>query len=216
MELKEFILKNERLLLSYDKFIFWDRLKILIISDVHLGKGKHFRKNGIPIPDVHDNYDLFKLEQILNTHQPKEVIFLGDLFHSVKNNSFDLFKKFIQTYPSVTFHLVEGNHDIMNKVDFLNLGIHWHKGQYVVNEFVFVHDIKDWTIKDKYALSGHIHPAIYLQGKARQGLRLPIFYFSPTFAILPAFGSFTGLKIIECTSLDKVFGIVKSKVIDLI
>jgi DNA ligase-associated metallophosphoesterase len=213
MEFKTVQILNNNFELYPDKYIYWKDKKILIISDVHLGKGKHFRKHGIAIPDVHDEIDLEKIKKIIYKHQPKEVIFLGDLFHSSKNNSFGIFSEFIHQHKHINFHLVEGNHDIIHQTEFEQIGIHFHIGEYLIDDFIFVHDINDWTQKDKYAFSGHIHPAIYLQGKARQGIRLPIFYFNDQFSILPSFGSFTGHAIINTNPKDGVYGIVQDKII---
>ena len=48
-------------LLSANKTIFWEEEKILILSDLHLGKSGHFRKAGIAIPQNILQEDLFRL-----------------------------------------------------------------------------------------------------------------------------------------------------------
>ena len=41
---------GEQLTLNQYRSIFWDKEKSLILSDLHLGKTAHFRKNGIALP----------------------------------------------------------------------------------------------------------------------------------------------------------------------
>ncbi|MFN2458161.1 MAG: ligase-associated DNA damage response endonuclease PdeM [Chitinophagaceae bacterium] len=69
--------------------------------------------------------------------------------------------------------------------------------------------------KEKYVFSGHFHPGVVLNGSGKQSLRFPCFYFFKTHCILPAFGKFTGLAIIEPRRQDAVFAIVENNVIRL-
>jgi metallophosphoesterase superfamily enzyme len=58
------------------------------------------------------------------------------------------------------------------------------------------------------ALAGHVHPAVRLRDPATGGsLRLKCFHVSHSMTILPAFGSFTGAKIVEPREGDRVLAI---------
>lgn len=58
------------------------------------------------------------------------------------------------------------------------------------------------------ALAGHVHPAVRLRDPATGGsLRLKCFHVSQSITILPAFGSFTGAKIVEPREGDRVLAI---------
>lgn len=202
-------LERARLSLLPEKAIFWEAKNLLIVSDLHLGKAGHFRKNGIPIPrNVHFT-DLRTLEVLFKKHKPQQVILLGDLFHSFKNNEWSDFLSFIAVYDLVEFVLVKGNHDILSDypkslkvVDRLEIG-----------PFCFTHQ-KEST--EKYNLSGHLHPGYRLVGPARGGITMPCFYFSDNHGILPAFGAFTGIKKIKKEEGDRIFGVAEGKVIELI
>jgi metallophosphoesterase superfamily enzyme len=54
-------------------------------------------------------------------------------------------------------------------------------------------------------LAGHLHPGYRLHGKGRDSLRCPCWVVSEKRIILPAFGSFTGLKNIKHEEDDKFF-----------
>ena len=60
--------------------------------------------------------------------------------------------------------------------------------------------------KRGFVLSGHLHPA-YRFGRARRdSLRAPAFWFRKHYAVLPAFGEFTGGMTIEPdASVDTVY-----------
>ncbi len=205
----KFELEGELLKLLPEKAIYWERLAYLIISDLHLGKAGHFRRNGIPISrNVHFE-DLRILENLLRAHKPTTVVLLGDLFHSFKNNEWDDFLKFIDVYDFVKFILVKGNHDILGEypkrlqvVDFLE-----------VSPFMFTHEREASPL---YNLSGHVHPGYRVRGLGRGGVTLPCFLFSSDYGVLPAFGQFTGIHKIRKKERDRIFGIVDNSVMELI
>ncbi|MEM9338080.1 MAG: ligase-associated DNA damage response endonuclease PdeM [Bacteroidota bacterium] len=202
-------MKGESLKLLPEKAIYWGKKEYLILSDLHLGKAGHFRRNGIPISrNVHFE-DLRILETLLQVYQPTSVILLGDLFHSFKNNEWDDFLRFMDVYDFINFILVKGNHDILKDyprcldvVDRLD-----------VSPFTFTHEKEEATL---YNLSGHVHPGYRVSGLGRGGVTLPCFLFSENYGILPAFGQFTGIKKIKKKEEDRIFGIVDSNIIELI
>jgi metallophosphoesterase superfamily enzyme len=68
---------------------------------------------------------------------------------------------------------------------------------------------------DWYNLAGNIHPGVLLQGKGKQAVTLPCFYFGERQGILPAFGSFTGLARIQPKKEDRIFVIAESTVVKI-
>jgi metallophosphoesterase superfamily enzyme len=56
-----------------------------------------------------------------------------------------------------------------------------------------------------YGLSGHLHPGIELKGRGRQLLRVPCFWFGTRCAVLPAFGSFTGISLVRPQPDDSIY-----------
>lgn len=190
------------------KALFWPSQGILIVSDLHLGKAGHFRKHGIPVSRKVHLTDLRNLRGLIHEHNPKEVILLGDLFHSIQNSEWEDFLLFLKDYDHIRFTLVEGNHDILtNYPPSLSC-----VPRLEIEPFSFTHKYEE---ADHYNISGHIHPGVTIRGKARQGITLPCFLFSDCFAILPAFGQFTGIKKIRPRKEDKVFAIADQNIIEL-
>jgi len=63
-----------------------------------------------------------------------------------------------------------------------------------------------------YPVAGHIHPAVTLSGGGRV-FSLPCFYFGRDYALLPAFGDFTGTAIVRPRSGERVFIVAEGQVI---
>ncbi len=199
----------------------------MIVSDLHFGKTGHFRKAGIPVPPSVYKEDLQRLFQQIQYFQPKELIFVGDLFHSRANLEHELFKKWRFDLSALTMHLVMGNHDLHSRKDHDDLDLVIHEEQLQRGEFRFVHDFSLNASMppslnasmppclNAYIISGHIHPGIRLQGNGKQSLRFPCFYFTPTFAVLPAFSRFTGMALIEPNRGDDVYAIVDKAIIQV-
>ena len=196
------VIANESMQLLAEKAIHLPDHDMLLIADLHFGKVEHFRKNGIAIPAGTSEKDFEKLRKLIEKVKAKNVVFLGDLFHSDFNNSWFEFQRLIKDLKDYNFHLVFGNHDIMDDERYDNLLV-CH--QMEIGNLILTHEPMDVIIEDKYNLCGHIHPGVRLKGKGRQNLRLPCFYFGKHTGILPAFGSFTGLHVIKPLAEDQVF-----------
>jgi uncharacterized protein len=203
-------------LLSASKTIFWEQEKALILSDLHLGKSGHFRKAGIAIPQNILQEDLFRLLDDIQFFKPHKIIIVGDLFHSTMNKEHELFLKWRKDISHIVIHLIKGNHDILEKNWYEAADIYVHENNLTIGNFVFTHDVNDEKdMEEKYCFSGHIHPSIILSGTAKQNIKMACFYFTKSYAILPAFGKFTGTFSIQPTKKDTVFAIVKNTIIKM-
>src|SRR6478672_13469273 len=200
--------------LSHDRSVFWQEEKALIVSDLHFGKSGHFRKNGIGIPQNVFKEDLQRLFAAIQFHNAAQVIIVGDLFHSRSNSEHDLFLKWRQDLAALNFHLIMGNHDILSKQFYEAAALTIHKSQMQLGTFVFTHDMAGLEVDSTlFYFSGHIHPGIRMSGLARQAIQVPCFYFNDQYAILPAFGKFTGTVAVPISREDKVFALAANKVL---
>lgn len=195
--------------------MFWIQERMLIVADIHLGKVGHFRKAGIAIPKSMEQDDLAELSDLIDRYNPECILFLGDLFHSDLNRDWEWFVLWRSLFKHIKMILVLGNHDILNQklysdlnfelIDHLDLG-----------PFRFTHEpLKKAELSSlqKYIISGHIHPGVILEGAGRQKLTLPCFHFSEQQAILPAFGKFTGKMKMKNRIGDRVFAVLKDKIV---
>ncbi|MFY8021827.1 MAG: ligase-associated DNA damage response endonuclease PdeM [Bacteroidia bacterium] len=195
-----------------ERGIYWEEEQAILLSDLHLGKVSHFRKNGIGVPLAAADQNLLKIEEILNRYELKELIILGDLFHSDLNEEWNLFIELTQKYQQIQWTLIRGNHDRMPAYLLKEAGIQTFFKQ-ERRGIELIHAPEENTLKP--SISGHIHPAVLLQGKGRLRERLPCIYVGEQQILLPAFGSFTGAKTIETKSSDRVFVFAGTKVIEV-
>ena len=207
--------RGEQLLLSPERVMYHEKTETLIVSDLHLGKGEHFRKNGIAVPAQMIKRNLVKLERVIERFQPREVLMLGDVFHSIYNKSWEVFAEFVRGHQQVAFTLVEGNHDILSKERYADAGIELLGLVAEREPFLFIHDMIDNAPDHLCVVSGHIHPAIKLYGKGMQSLVLPCFVVSEDHIVMPAFGAFTGLAKVSPTEADRIFAIAEGSVVEV-
>lgn len=214
-----FQLRQQTLWLSPESCLFWEEEKRLIVSDIHFGKSGHFRKEGIGIPQTVFKEDLQRLVAQVQFFQPKELIVVGDFFHSRMNNEIRLFEKWRKDLSHLPIHLVRGNHDILNNQWYAANDITIQEGMMDLHPFQFMHEppvaTKAGSSPQPYLFSGHIHPGIRVEGFAKQSLRFPCFYFGEQYAVLPAFGRFTGLHAVKPKKKEKIFAIVNKSIIEL-
>jgi DNA ligase-associated metallophosphoesterase len=209
--------------LSPERLVFWEEENALIVSDLHFGKTGHFRKSGIAVPQSVYREDLQRLVSQLQYFQPKQLIVVGDMFHSTANKELDLFKKWRHDFPGLAIHLIKGNHDILHRDWYRDTGLLLHEAGLTVGGFSFVHDIGkkgdnpgnagSTPEASQYLFSGHIHPGVRISGMGKQSLRFPCFYFTSSFCVLPAFSRFTGLAQLEPGAATAVFAIVNQSII---
>lgn len=200
------------------KAIYWQKKKILMIADLHIGKSGHFRKHGIPVPGEVNTSNIDRMDELVREIEPEHLIILGDLFHSRANREWEQFQSWRKRQPKLEVSLVIGNHDILPGTAYHSSHINLFK-KLTIESFLLIHDLNqlpsDTDRPDSYILSGHIHPAVQLRGKGRQSMKLPCFYFGVNEGILPAFGQFTGTHVIEPRKGEKVFTIADSQILDM-
>lgn len=208
-------LLGEDLIMLPQKAIYWPAKKYLILSDLHFGKAAHFRKHGLAVPSEVALENFNTLSALIETTQATAIFFLGDLFHSTHNSEWEEFKAWRKKFPLLIFHLVMGNHDILHKKEYEDLNLIVHPTSYVVAPFVFSHKPMYTASPLGYNIAGHIHPSVQIKGNGRQKLKINCFYFTNHYALLPAFGSFTGSCCLEIKGGDHVFLVLKNSVVKM-
>jgi DNA ligase-associated metallophosphoesterase len=202
-------IQNQSFELHPSGALFWQTKNMLLISDVHLGKVSHFRMHGVAIPNsaILENFN--KLTKVVDFFCPEKIIFLGDLFHSSKNREWDFFKEWVDCCAG-EITLIAGNHDIIDKKHYTDINI--NVLQFLeVDDFLLTH--KPAEVKERFNISGHIHPGVILRGQGGQSLKLPCFFRKENQMILPAFGEFTGKHIMKPDQEDIIYAIAKDEII---
>lgn len=204
-------LQGQNLILTPERALFWIEKRILILSDLHLGKSGHFRKNGIAIPETVNDDNLNRLDSLIMSFSPETIIFVGDLFHSEKNSEWAEFKAWRMRNKMINMVLTIGNHDFHPISEYENIGLTC-ANEVLSPPFLFIHEPKQDINTKYYTVSGHIHPSVRLKGKGRQSTRLACYYFKEKSALIPAFGSMTGTYTIKPSVSETVFGIIENEV----
>lgn len=215
---------GQTLLLYPERAIFWKETRMLLVSDLHLGKSHHFQKQGIPLPGGFQERTLDRLRRLIEKTEATRLFFLGDLFHSKYNREWQDFQVWLEELTFLSnlkleeIRLIKGNHDILPNEVYERAGLQlsesWSEGP-----FMFIHDKADKKIVSDQAesicFSGHKHPGIRLKIGGRQSVTLPCFHLNRSDFILPAFGDLTGMHLITHQREDEVFAIAENEIIEI-
>jgi DNA ligase-associated metallophosphoesterase len=200
---------------------------LLLVADAHIGKAQSFRRLGVPVPEGTTAGTLARLDAALarcaaSGPVVRGVVFLGDLLHAARGRgaaTLAAVAAWRGRHAALELTLVRGNHDGhagdppgdwgVTCVDepwsppgLDSLALAHHPGQGRAGQ-------------GRYALAGHVHPAVVLGGRAHQRLRLPCFHFGPAVGVLPAFGEFTGSHVLPRGPADRVFACTADAVVAL-
>lgn len=190
-------------ILSTQRTIWMPAEKLLLISDLHLGKAAHFRKHALPIPAAAGLADLQRLQRLIDYYGPVTLVLLGDLFHSDWNEEWNLFSALARQNSHTRWILVRGNHDILEDYHYLDAGLELTP-EFITGGISLIHD--QTAGGESPYICGHVHPGYRLRGKGRQSTMLPGFHMNSRRIIMPAFGRLTGMVHLEKEAeTDQVF-----------
>ena len=208
-------LENQHLALLPQRAVFWQEEKMLIIADAHFGKTAAFRRSGIAIPGGTTADNLKRLDQALASTGARTLLVLGDLMHAATQPGDGLCRRISRwrrERSALQILLVSGNHDRKAGSPPAAFSIQQIVDRYAKPPFCFIHHPQH--LSGSFVLGGHLHPAVRLIGAGRQRERLPCFVFGRRYAVLPAFGGFTGHFSVRPQKGDRVFVIADNHVIE--
>jgi DNA ligase-associated metallophosphoesterase len=202
--------------LLHERALWIESLGALLIADLHFGKAAHFRKSGLPIPELVHDYDLIRLKRLHAEFRPAHTYFMGDLFHSHLNHQWTYLNEFLAEIDCTQFHLIKGNHDVLGAEAYRQSILKIHEEPFLLDRFILSHEPMKTVPAGLLNICGHIHPGVRLAGRAKQAVTLSCFFQSESRLLLPAFGNFTGLATIRPKSQDRVWVIVNEKIIPVL
>jgi DNA ligase-associated metallophosphoesterase len=201
--------------------LWWARRETLCVADVHLGKSAAFRSAGIPVPEGTTSADLARLSALVLACGAKRVVILGDLLHARSGRAaktMEAFAAWRVRHAEVDVLLIRGNHDVSAGDPPDEWGMRVEDEGFADEgdgEVGFAHDPggveEQWG---KSVLCGHVHPAVTMVG-VRRGMRAPCFWFRERVCVLPAFGSFTGMKGVSPSVRDRVLAVGDDEVVEV-
>lgn len=211
----EFVLCEETLVLFAERALFWPRPQTLIIADPHFGKAATFRAGGLPVPETTTATMLDRLTTLLARTRAERLLCLGDLLHARAGRSeatLAAVAAWRQSHAQVAFQLVRGNHDAHAGDPPADWSITCVDEPAVEGPFAWRHHPAPH--EGAYAIAGHLHPAVRLNGAGRQSATLPCFYFGAQGGVLPAFGEFTGTALVRPAAGERVFVLVGQSIVE--
>lgn len=182
---------QQQLILTNQRALFWEKRRMLVLSDLHLGKAAYFRQNGIAMPGRIGIDDLNRLAELILFFDARSVLVVGDLVHAGANKEVAEFGRFTARFPGIDFLLVKGNHDRFPQELLVELGISAVYDELVIETLHFIHH-PEQDYPEQYTISGHIHPGIAIKMPDKKTMRFPCFVLTEEQLILPAFSKFTG------------------------
>lgn len=209
------IIGGEHVVVHADRALFWPGTRTLFVADVHLGKAATFRAGGVAVPRGTTAADLARLARLLEATSASRLVILGDFLHARAGRVRALADAFIgwrNAHAALEVVLVRGNHDASAGDPPADWRIECVDDPYALPPFLACHRLE--TPRTGYALCGHLHPAVRIQG-AGESARLPCFVLGSRRAILPAFGRFTGLADIAQKPGERVVAIAGSALFEL-
>lgn len=189
---------GEHFLLHHERALYWPAQQTLFVADVHAGKEQTFARHGIAIPAGISESTLQRLFRLATDSACQRLIVLGDFMHSIPKSDESWLQQLsdlLDSHSQLSLEVVAGNHDRETGRKLIDSRLLWHNSSLLLEGLALHHE----PCEDQrgFVLSGHLHPA-YRFGRARRGtIRAPAFWFRKHYAVLPAFGEFTGGMIIE-------------------
>ncbi len=201
--------------LMADCAVYWKKWDTIFIADPHFGKTATFREVGIPVPEQTTSDDCDRMTELILKTKSKILIFLGDFFHSRTGKTVavrNTLAAWRANLPDLEIHLIRGNHDISSGDPWAELSINCHNDPWVFEGLECRHSPVRHS--SNHYLAGHIHPGYTLKGSGRNALRAACFHLNHSCIVLPAFGSFTGLKNVKPISNDRIFMTNRKEIIE--
>ncbi|HEX6106899.1 MAG TPA: ligase-associated DNA damage response endonuclease PdeM [Gemmatimonadales bacterium] len=210
-------LAGEQVRLLPERALFWPSACALVVADLHWGKAAAFRSAGIPIPGGATRRDLDRLDAAILRTGARRLIVLGDLFHAragrVATRTLAALRSWRAEREGLEIQLVRGNHDRHAGDPPPDLRVNSLDAPAFLPPFVLRHEPA--ASETGYTLAGHVHPGIVLSGRGLFRERLPCFVVGERMAVLPAFGSFTGLGTVTPEPGERVFVVAEEEVVQV-
>ena len=223
--------QGETLWLLPERAVYWPRAGALIVADVHFGKAAAFRAGGIAVPGGTTAAMLARLSAALDRTAATRLLILGDLLHARAGRAprtLEQVTAWRAARPGLAITLIRGNHDNRAGDPPEDWGVECLDAPVVEAPFVWLHEPPTcragWQPAvnaeeagyqpslQGYPVAGHVPPAVALGGNGR-ALTLPCFYFGRDYALLPAFGEFTGTAVVRPRAGERVFVLAGDEII---
>ena len=192
---------NHRLVLDKRGVLFWPARKLMIVSDLHLGKGDSLNRYGNPIPALDARDTIERLAEAIDAHAPTHVVCLGDSFHDHASEARlpdDERALLVETISRVDcWTWIVGNHDPDLPQSL--------PGERVPSLTIGGVTLAHQPTSSDAEIIGHFHPKTSISVGGRK-VRGRCFLQTDRTIVMPAFGSYTGGLAADDPALQAVVG----------
>ena len=169
--------------------LYWPDRKMLVVADLHFGKGAAFAAAGQLLPPYDTAATLTLLESLIAAYRPRQVVALGDSFHdeeSAARLDEESDARLRAMVEAVDWTWILGNHDPAIEAGLGGAVTE----ELVVGPLLFRHEASLGRVQAG-EISGHFHPKACVRVRQKR-LTQRCFVGDPMRLVLPAFGAFTG------------------------
>ena len=206
---------GQTMLLLPEKAVFLPESDTLVVADAHFGKAVTFHEVGSAGLGMADE-SLEILGMLVRRFNARRMVFLGDFLHAMRSRSPTVMAALTQwrrEHARLELQLVRGNEDERSGDPPAELGIDAVEEPLMLGSLALCHQPQ--PVAGAYVLAGHLHPCVSVGGRAHDWLRMPCYWFTREFGVLPAFGAFTGMQTIWVRSGERVFAATPERVFEL-
>ena len=181
------VFAGEQIFLDPAGCLFWPRLSVLAVADLHLEKGSACARRGQLVPPWDSRVTLARLSALVALYRPRLLVAVGDSFHddqaASRLESGDL-AALDAMAGEVRLVWVTGNHDPSPPAGLPGETM----DVFAAGKLVFRHQARRDASGE---VSGHYHPKARVATRAGDIVR-PCFIADADRLILPSFGAYTG------------------------
>jgi uncharacterized protein len=186
-------LHGETLLLDPSGAIFAPASATVLIADLHFGKSQALAARGLFLPPYDSAETMARLKRVIDRHQPRRVICLGDSFHTDAVQA-QLPQSFFDTLAALAdgrdWVWITGNHDPGVGQNLPGQNLSGNAVAEMPLGAVTLRHIPQF-VAGQPEIAGHLHPGARIVQRGRS-LRRRCFAVSDDHIVLPAFGTLTG------------------------
>lgn len=208
---------GQDMLLLPERAAFLPESDTLLVADAHLGKALMPPRLGVPAAVGGMSETLAVLSLLVQRFEVRRIVFLGTFLHAPRSRAASTLSEVAswrEAHPLLDLQLVRGPQDEHAVDPPWQWGIEVFDEPLMHGHLALCHQPR--PVPGAYALGGHLHPCVSVGGRTHDWVRMPCFWFTPEFGVLPAFGSFTGMQTIRAGKQERVFAATPQRVFELL